>query len=252
MITACSNKETQILIMEFFKQKLIPWSFTLLSVIVVWQLDFLNALDWLSKLAGAMPGGLTYKIIVNGGVPFLITLLAALSLWFYRVCVWRFFPGSSYRGGWWIYALTSERGDRPARSIGYFKLIHTGIQAYVSEAAAYYVLESDLERRRPWSADSVIVQRGLLKMIFQMQATDPPDEVRPAHYEGYVAIRLESRRALVGRNVWFGSFNDLGDRSHVYGPFYAEWLGKWKRKKADDIEELFRAHATVLIDKTRQ
>jgi hypothetical protein len=219
----------------------------MIAAVAYWQLDIRRALENLVGYLGVSPGGPASGLIMSVVLPLSVVLVVGVSLWTFRMLVWPLCPFTAYRGGWWIYALGSPWGDRPARSVGYFRLHHDSSNAQVLEAAAYYVPNGKLEPPRPWFSEVGFVGQGTLRLIFSMRAIDPPAKVRPAHYDGYVAVRRVNSSPVIGCESWTGEFQDFGERRHVFGRFYAEWLGRYKRLRIEDMEVLLQARAPELL-----
>jgi hypothetical protein len=235
-------------------EKLLQWAFALLSIVIVWQLNLPRLLKHLAATLGAADKGWVQRIIIDGGVPVMIAGVAALSLWLYRAFIWRLSSGSLYQGGWWVYALVSERaeyGRRRANSVGFFRVVHTTQEARVVEGCAYYVENNSFERGRYWHADTMWVSLNHIRLVFSMRATDPLPEVLPSHFEGFMELNRVTRKPLVGKTVWSGYFNDLKDRRDVFGSVYAERLTRFVPRKAEDVENLLYESFDELLKRVR-
>lgn len=232
---------------------LLHWTFVLFSVIIAWQLNFPQLIKTISNTFGFTENGLCQNILIDIGVPSLITIFATISLIIYRYVIWPFIPGSQYQGGWWIYALFSEKlakGRRQVKAVGCFKVLHTLQESKINEGRVYYVKEDNsFERVRYWFADTVWISNDIMRFIFSMRAVDPSPEILPSHYDGYFEISLITKNPLIGKTVWSGYFNDLKDRRDVFGTVYAERISKLIPKKIKDIDKYLNEHVNQLLER---
>lgn len=142
--------------MKSRSEYLIEWVFALVSVAVVWNLDL---------SLGARPDSFFYKLIVDGGVPVLLTLIAMVALQLYGRVVWPLWPWSRCQRGWWVYGL-AVRDNPEIKVVGYFFLDDRIEGASISEGRAFYVEDTGLVYRGDWSAHRVFVESYSLGGFF--------------------------------------------------------------------------------------
>src|SRR5262245_47112442 len=79
-----------------------------------------------------------------------------------------------------------------------------------------------------------------------------PVALRQRRLPGYIELRFAREEPLVGRSVWRGYFNDLGDRHSVCGPVYAEKFGSTQMRNLEGlVEDALSRQALSLIGKAR-
>ncbi len=220
--------------MRTTKNDLIESTFAILSVIIIWQINIPVKLKYVAEYLGASEGEILYEIILNGGIPLAVGLSAVLSVWIYRNIIWQYLPGTINRSGWWIYSLVAIKKEEYIPVVGYFYVKQLSTEIYVPEGRSFYVKENKLIHRGDWSSEALWIKGDIIRMVFSMKAGVNLIEPTPLNYDGFVELQEKSVQPIYGLTVWSGNFHDLGDRSGIYGPMYAEYI-KNKVKTADGI-----------------
>lgn len=228
------------------------WVFALASVALAWNLDLSNRLGSLAAFLGAQSGTFLYRLLVDGGVPVLLVGIAGAAIILYERVVWPFWPWSRCKRGWWAYSLVVRDNSANIQVAGYFFLDDRIEGASIPEGRAYYVNTNALTHRGDWSASHVFVGSDSLRCLFSMRAQQPDREPLPSHYDGYFQVAHTSDSPVVGRDVWCGYFNDLGDRHKVWGPVVAERLRRVQAKDAATAKAILDKHALALVCRTLQ
>lgn len=224
---------------------LVSWAFALLAVAVTWNADIVSRLDRVATQLGATQPGFLRRVIVDGGTPFVLTAIAALTSVIYLRLVWPWLPGSEFRGGWWVYTLRANR----VAVVGYFRLDHSIDGARVPYGHAFYVTDTGLEHRGDWSAETVHIQKERIRLLFSMHAVNPKPEALPSRYDGFLEVRNVDERPVVGKKkaTWRGFFHDLEDRRNILGHVYAEWLGRFRR--GETLKQLLTDRRADLVSR---
>jgi len=231
-------------------ERTFEWVFALASVTTAWNLDLSNHLGSLAVSLGAQSGTLLYRLLVDGGVPVLLMVIAGVAIVLYERVIWPVWPWSRCRRGWWVYSLVVCDNGATMEVAGYFFLDDRIEGACIPEGRAYYLDAHGLTHRGDWTASHVFVGSNSLRGLFSMRAQGPTREPLPSHYDGYLQVDHTSDSPLVGRDVWCGYFNDLGDRHRVWGPAVAERLRRAQAKDATTAKSILDKHGRALANRT--
>jgi hypothetical protein len=226
-------------------EQIIRWAFVLASVTGIWQLELPKYLDDIARAIGAGHGSLLYNVIVDGGVPVLLILLAQVALLVHDKVLWAL-SSKNYQGGWWIYSLVSQTTEGPVSMAGYFYLLHSPKEAYAIDGHAFYLNKGVLSYRGDWESDTVVINDPDIRMLFNMRAVNPAPKALPSHYEGYLELKRAKRKTTAAKSSWYGYFQDLGDRAMVSGPIYAERLRRKLLRRQIGVEEVLQREANRL------
>lgn len=215
---------------------LIVGAFTITSIAVSWkQLTSVSAA--IASSLGAEPTSALHQIIVDGGAPFVLVLLAGVAVWLYNRLLWPTVSGE-YIGGTWVYSLVAKTDGADLDIVGYFRITYSHRVARIEDGVAFYSSIDALTYRGNWTASTVWANGEELRAVFSMHAVNPTREPLPSRYDGYIEIRRSRDHPIRGRAVWIGYFQDLGDRRAVIGPVYAERLRSTPRLQRLSAQDL--------------
>jgi hypothetical protein len=232
-------------------ERLITWTFAIASVAVAWQLRLPSLIGKVAANLGVAEHSLLHNAAVDVGTPIVLGTLAWGATQFYQTILWPF-VSPDYKGGWWVYSLVAKVRGKMVDTVGCFYVEHRPVGASVLEGHAFHLVDGQRTYRGDWFADAVWVARDQLRIVYRMHAVNQVREPSPSLYEGYIDLRLAREEPLVGRSVWRGYFNDLGDRHSVSGPVYAEKLGRTKVRRVERlVEEALNRQTVPLIGKVR-
>ena len=157
---------------------------------------------------------------------------------------------SNYLGGWWVYSLLAETSEWSRDTVGYFCLKHHPDGAEIGEARALWVIDDALVHRGDWKSDAVWISREMIRLIYRMIAVKVTEGV--LEYDGYLELRPTTRKPILGRSSWVGSFNDLKNRGLISGPVYAEYLSPLANYDLDELQTRLADKKDVLLGRVRE
>ncbi len=231
--------------------RLIEICFSMAAVIAVWQLKLPVFFNTAAKSLGASQNSILYHIVVNGGIPASLVIIAWISVKAYQIAVWPILPNSNYQKGWWIYSLIAQTDEEDINVVGYFYVDQAANGVQIREGHSFYTDTEELSYRGQWHSDSVLIGEDRIRLLFNMRAINAVKEL-PSQYDGFIELNVVSDNPKFGKTSWCGFFHDLGDRRDIVGPVYAERLKRQSRRPGDKIRKLIQSNKEILIEKARQ
>jgi hypothetical protein len=231
-------------------EPLVRWIFALASVTGVWQLELLAYLERFADAIGASRGSLLHSVLVRGGVPIALALVAQAALVLYDKAIWPV-SNNRYKGGWWVYSLVFIRNRDTTNIVGYFHILQSPREAFVKDGHAFYLDQGALRYRGNWESETLVVGDDSISMIFHMRAVTPIPTALPSHYDGYLELHKTNRNSTIAKSCWHGYFHDIGDRT-TSGPVYAERMRRKVLRGDIELEEVLKSEAVRLNQRARR
>lgn len=226
------------------------WTFSVFSVVVMWQLRLESQLTKAAVSLGAKEGSELNSMIVDFGVPVILSALLLVFGWLYGRIWWRVLVSGNYVGGWWIYSLLAQTSQGARDTVGFFHVCHTQDDVRIDEAQAFWPLDTLLLRGK-WRSNAVWLQPDKIRLIYGMKS-ERVFEGLPTDYEGYLELERSGRTPLIGRKVWEGCFNDLKHRGVIRGPVYAERLSRLSRHHIDSLKDTLSRNSAALLERVHE
>lgn len=226
---------------------LISWTFALFVVVAVWQINLPAIFDSMAIDLGAKKDSVLYYLFINGSIPVVLAVTAGISIWFFHKVVWPRLPSSDFKGGWWVYALIAETTEGPLPVVGYFKVQHSPTEILIVEGRSFYFEQQGLFHRGDWNALTAWHAKDKFRFVFTMKSVSNPREPIPAQYDGFIDVNKTSDTPILGKEVWWGYFHDLGDRRQILGPLCAEFLLKKDSRNSGQLGTLLQNEGSKLV-----
>lgn len=239
-----------------WSQRLIRWLFALGAFILAWQVTIVARVESLAGSLGLQKGSTPYELLINGGIPIVLSLIAlGAEVLFERF--WRWFQKFGGRSGWWMYGLVTNEEGRRTEITGIFRILQTNTQIRIREGRAWYFdgkgeAEKDkFSYRGDWYSDFVWIEEDQIRLFFIMNVKNPPPWDIPSMYQGAMFLSRRTGNRLLGTESWEGTFNDLEERRNIDGWVYTERLRRLSTRKPDRAEQIMRNHAGELVKRVR-
>lgn len=230
--------------------RILGWAFTILSVVIMWQVRLDSSLQSLARGLGAEAGSVIDKAFVDIGVPLVLSVALVTFNWIYGQMCWRLLSSDNYLSGWWIYSLLADTPEGLKETLGYFKVRHSQDEIGIDQGQAFWPRES-LVLRGEWKSQTVWTRGKMIKLVYSMKS-ERAIEGLPTDYEGYLELGIIKRDPILGKRVWTGSFNDLKHRGLIRGPVYAERLSRLSRHNIESLRDLLVTNKAMLLKRVHE
>ena len=227
--------------------RIIELVFTIFSLTLALQFNLEINITNFVIFIGAEKESIIHEPIKGILLAAIFTIIGLMVIFIYENFVWRLWPWSGCKEGWWLYTLVDPQGIEVA---GYFYIHHTPSVMKITAGKAFDIEKDKLKWRGNWNSNEVWLTENSFSFIFEMNTQSPKEDTATVYF-GYLKLTKFPGRPDVGTTTWYGNFQDFGDRKNFHGQVYAEKL-TIKIKKIDDVRDKLGNGAKLLRSKLNE